>query len=135
MPNEFNERIIKEFRANAGKVGPPFEGAPMVLLTTTGARSGKPHATPLVPYIDDDGAIYVIASMGGAPKHPAWYFNLVANPAVTVEHGTEKFEARAEPLERDERERIFAKQAEKLPAFGDYQRRTTRIIPVIKLAR
>jgi deazaflavin-dependent oxidoreductase (nitroreductase family) len=133
MPNDFNTQIIKEFRANAGKVGGPFQGVPMVLLTT-GARSKQPHTTPLVPLIDG-GEIYVFASMAGAPKHPAWYHNLVATPAVTVEHGTEKFTARAEVVTGAERDALYAKQAALLPGFADYQAKTTRIIPVIRLKR
>jgi len=94
VPNDWNTKIIEEFRANAGRVGGPFEGAPMVLLTSTGARSGRPHTTPLVPLVEG-ARVYVFASMGGAPKHPAWYFNLLANPDVTVERGTEKYAAKA----------------------------------------
>src|SRR5690242_2265758 len=92
--NEFNQKVIAEFRANGGKVGPPFEGAPMLLLTTTGAKSGQQRTTPLVHTMDGDRLV-VIASKAGAPNHPAWYHNLVANPTVTVEKGTERFQARA----------------------------------------
>lgn len=134
MPNEFNTKIIEEFRANEGRVGPPFQGAPMVLLTTTGARSGQPHTTPLVPLLED-GHVYVIASMGGAPKHPAWYFNVRANPHVTVEQGTEKYEADARILEGKERDEAYALQTARLPSFGEYQQKTTRRIPVIELVR
>lgn len=134
MPNEFNEKIIAEFRANGGVVGPPFQGAPMVLLTSTGAKSGKPHTTPLVPFIDGD-EVYVIASMGGAPKHPAWYFNVQAHPQVTVERGTEKYTATAEVLQGAERDDIYAKQAALLPTFAEYQQKTTRTIPVVRLRR
>ena len=134
MPNEFNEKIIAEFRANAGVVGGQFEGAPMVLLTSIGAKSGKPHTTPLVPFEDRDD-VYVIASMGGAPKHPAWYFNIQANPQVTVERGTEKYAARADVLQSAERDEIWAKQVALRPTFGDYQKKTSRIIPVIRLRR
>ena len=133
--SEFNARIIEEFRSNAGKVGPPFEGAPMVLLTTTGARSGQPRTTPLVCLPDDDGTIYVFASKGGAPTHPAWYHNLVAHPRVTVEQGTERFEAVATPLEGDARDAVFARQAALRPQFGEYQESTSRTIPVIALRR
>ena len=134
MPNEFNDKIIAEFRDNAGVVGPPFAGAPMVLLTTTGAKSGNTHTTPLVNYTDGD-RIYVFASMGGAPKHPSWYHNVVANPDVTVERGTEKYAAKARVLEGAERDDIYARQAALIPTFGDYQQKTTRTIPVIELIR
>jgi deazaflavin-dependent oxidoreductase (nitroreductase family) len=134
MPNDFNQRIIDEFRANAGRVGAPFEGAPMVLLTTTGSRSGKPHTTPLVP-LEEDGRIYVFASMGGAPRHPAWYFNLRAHPDVTGEHGTEKFRAKARVLNGAERDEVYARQAALRPPFAEYQRKTSRTIPVIELER
>jgi deazaflavin-dependent oxidoreductase (nitroreductase family) len=132
--NDFNQRIIEEFRSNGGKVGGPFEGAPMVLLTTTGKRSAAKHTTPLVPLLDGD-QLYVFGSMGGAPKHPAWYHNLVANPDVTVEHGTEKFDATAEVVTGAERDAIYAKQAALLPTFGEYQQKTSRVIPVIRLRR
>jgi deazaflavin-dependent oxidoreductase (nitroreductase family) len=134
MPNDFNRRIIDEFRANGGRVGPPFEGAPMVLLTTTGRKSGQPHTTPLVP-LEEDGRTYVFASMGGAPKHPAWYFNLQATPRVRVEHGTEAFEATARVLKGDERDRVYARQAALRPQFAEYQQKTERTIPVIELIR
>ena len=132
--NDFNQRIIEEFRSNGGKVGGPFKGAPMVLLTTTGKRSGAKHTTPLVPLLDGD-QLYVFGSMGGAPKHPAWYHNLVGNPEVTVEHGTEKFDATAEVVTGPERDAIYAKQAALLPTFGEYQQKTSRVIPVIRLRR
>jgi deazaflavin-dependent oxidoreductase (nitroreductase family) len=134
MPNDFNSKIIEEFRANLGKVSGPFEGAPMVLLTTTGARSKQLHTTPLVPLIDG-GEIYVFGSMGGAPKHPAWYHNLVANRDVTVEYGTETFTARAETVTGPGRDALYAKQAALMPTFAEYQSKTTRTIPVIRLKR
>jgi deazaflavin-dependent oxidoreductase (nitroreductase family) len=134
MPNDFNTKIIEEFRQNEGRVGGPFAGAPMVLLTTKGSKSGKPHTTPLVPLVED-GRLYVFGSMGGAPRHPAWYFNLRADPDVTVEQGTETFRARARVLSGDERDTLYARQAEKLPAFAEYQRKTSRTIPVIELQR
>ena len=134
MRNPFNDKIIAEFRNNNGVVGAPFAGMPMVLLTSTGAKSGQPHTTPLVPYIDGE-RVYVIASMGGAPKHPAWYHNVAANPNVTVERGTDKYAATARILEGPERDDIYARQAALLPAFADYQQKTTRTIPVIELIR
>src|ERR1051325_2598394 len=106
---DFNQKVIQEFRSNAGKVGPPFEGAPMLLITTTGAKSGQERTTPLVHTTDGDKLV-IIASKGGAPSHPAWYHNLVANPVVTVEKGTEKFKARAHVAHGEERDRLFNAQ-------------------------
>jgi deazaflavin-dependent oxidoreductase (nitroreductase family) len=134
MPNPFNEKIIEEFRANEGKVGGPFAGAPMVLLTSKGAKSGKPHTTPLV-YMPDGERIVVFASMGGAPTNPAWYYNLKANPDATVEVGTEKYAVRAVITTGGERDRLFERQVSLMPTFGDYQKRTTRTIPVVALER
>lgn len=132
--NDFNQRIIDEFRANAGVVGGPFAGAPMVLLTSTGAKSGHAHTTPLV-YLQDGDRIAVFASMGGAPKNPAWYHNVVANPDVTVEVGTEKYQARAVVTSGAERDQLFRKQATLLPTFAEYEKKTTRVIPVVVLER
>jgi deazaflavin-dependent oxidoreductase (nitroreductase family) len=134
MPNPFNEKIIEEFRANAGKVGGPFEGAPMVLVTSKGAKSGKPHTTPLV-YLQDGERIAVFASMGGAPTNPAWYHNLKANPDATVEVGTDSYAVKAVVTSGEERDRLFRKQASAMPQFGEYQERTTRTIPVVALER
>jgi deazaflavin-dependent oxidoreductase (nitroreductase family) len=134
MPNAFNENIINEFRANAGKVGGPFEGAPMILLTSKGAKSGRPHTTPLV-YMPDGDRVVVFASMGGAPNNPAWYHNLKANPDATVELGTEKFDVKAFITSGEERDRLFSRQVSLIPTFGDYQQRTTRTIPVVVLER
>ena len=134
MPDDWNAKIIEEFRANEGRVGGPFEGAPMVLLTTTGARSGRAHTTPLVPLVEDD-RVYVFASMGGAPKHPAWYFNLLAHSEVTVERGTERYSAKATVITGGERERVFARQVALRPQFGEYQQKTKRRIPVVELKR
>src|ERR1700740_506967 len=103
--NEFNQKVISEFRANGGKVGPPFEGAPMILVTHTGARSGKERTTPLV-YSKDGDRLVVIASKGGAPTSPDWYHNVVANPDVIVEVATERFPARAKVATGDERRRL-----------------------------
>lgn len=133
MTNDFNQRIIEEFRANDGRVGGPFEGARLLLLTTTGARSGAPHTTP-VGYLPDGGErTLVIASAGGAPNHPDWFHNLVVNPRVTVEDGVFTYEAQATVLEDDERDRVFARAAEADPGWADYQAKTTRVIPVVAL--
>ena len=130
----FNAALIEEFRANGGKVGGRFEGRPVTLLTTTGAKSGKQFTLPLV-YLSDGGKTYIFASKAGSPKNPDWYHNLVANPTVTVEVGTETYEAKAVVITGPERDRIYAKQVEAMPTFGEYQQKTTRIIPVIELQR
>jgi deazaflavin-dependent oxidoreductase (nitroreductase family) len=134
--SDFNTSIIEEFRANDGKVGGPFEGAPMVLLTTTGAKSGQARVRPMM-YLKDGGdePIYVFASKAGAPTNPDWYHNLVANPEVTVELGTESYPATATPLDRDERDRIYAIQADRFPGFKEYETKTDRVIPVVALTR
>ncbi len=132
--NEFNRRIIEEFRSNSGKVGGPFAGAPMILITHKGAKSGRTYTTPLVYTRDGDGFV-IVASKAGAPDNPDWYHNLIANPVVTVEIGTEKFQARAHATSGDERERLFEAQAKIMPQFNEYKRKTTRQIPVLVLER
>ncbi len=130
--NEHNRDVIEQFRANGGIVG---DGKiPHVLLTTTGAKSGLTRINPL-NYSRDADRIIVIASKGAAPTHPDWYLNLVAHPEVTVEVGTEKFQARASIAAGAERERLFNQQAALMPYFATYQKRTTRQIPVIILER
>ena len=133
-PNSFNEGVIAEFRANEGKVGGPFTGAPMMILTTTGAKSGQPRTMPLV-YTTDGDRYVIIASKGGAPTNPDWFRNLVANPEVTVEVGTEKFQAKATVAEEPERTRLYDAQATLMPGFAEYQQKTTRQIPVVVLER
>ena len=133
--NDFNQQIIDEFRANQGKVGGPFEGSPVVILTTTGAKSGLQRTTPLVCREGDDGTIYVFGSKGGAPTNPAWFHNLLANPQVGVEHGAEQYEATATPLAGAERDAVFAQHVAAHPQFGEYQANTTRLIPVVALRR
>ncbi len=132
--NDFNAPIIEEFRANHGKVGGNFEGAPVVLLTTTGAKSGQKRVNPLVSRPDGD-VIYVFASKAGAPTNPDWYYNLLAHPEVQVEFGDETFTAVATPVERAERDRIYAAHAKNFPGFADYEKATDRVIPVIELRR
>ncbi len=134
IQNDRNRAIIEEFRANAGKVGGPFAGRTLLLLHTIGAKSGQSRLNP-VAYIRDGEQLAIIASKGGAPTNPGWYYNLVANPLVTVEVGTEQFQARAVIAEEPERTRLYAKMVEMMPAFAEYQRRTTRVIPVIVLRR
>lgn len=132
--NDFNAKVIDEFRANAGKVGGSFEGAPMVLLTTTGAKSGQPRTSPLV-YLADGDRILIFASKAGAPTNPDWYHNLKANPRVTVEVGEETFETEAEEITGDERDRLYAQQVSRMPGFQAYADDTDRIIPVVALPR
>ncbi len=132
--SNWNDQIIEEFRANDGKVGGPFEGAPMLLLTTTGAKSGKQHTTPLV-FLPDGDRWIIFASAAGAPKHPAWYHNLVAHPNVTVEVGKERLAATATVLTSPEREEKYASIVKLMPNFAEYQAKTTRQIPVIALKR
>ena len=132
--NDFNQSVIDEFRANDGKVSGPFEGAPLLLLTTTGAKTGREHTTPVV-YLQDGDRILVFGSKAGAPTHPAWYHNLVANPTVTVELADERFDARAVVTEGEERDRLFDLQKSRMPGFADYERKTARQIPVIALER
>jgi deazaflavin-dependent oxidoreductase (nitroreductase family) len=134
-PNDFNRKIIEEFRANAGVVGPPFEGAPMVLLNHTGAKTGTARTSPLVHTRDGDRYV-IIASKGGAPTHPDWYHNVKANPRVTLEVGTETFEADAEVLDDGpERDRLYDQMAAQMPNFREYQDNTDRVIPVVVLTR
>jgi deazaflavin-dependent oxidoreductase (nitroreductase family) len=134
VANDWNDKIIAEFRANEGKVGGPFEGAPMVILTSTGAKTGKPHTNPLM-YLPDGDRVVVFASMGGAPDNPQWFNNLVANPDATAEVGTEKFKVRAVVTEGEERDRLFEEQKKRYPQFAEYEANTTRTIPVVALER
>jgi deazaflavin-dependent oxidoreductase (nitroreductase family) len=132
--SDHNQPIIEEFRANSGKVGGYFEGATLLLLHTTGAKSGKTRINPLA-YTTDGDRLVVIASKGGAPTNPDWFYNLRANPLVTVEQGTEQFQARATIPDEPERTRLFNQMAAKMPGFAEYQRNTTRQLPVVVLER
>lgn len=132
--NDYNQQIIEEFRANEGKVGGPFEGATLRLLTSTGARSGQIRTNPLAYTMDGDRFV-VIASKGGAPTNPDWYYNLRANPQASVEVGTDSFRVRAGFPKGEERDRLFGQMAAKMPGFADYQRKTSRVIPVVVLER
>ena len=130
-----NQQVVEEFRANGGKVGNYFEGKNVLLLTTTGAKSGEPRLSPLV-YTTDGDRYVVAASMGGAPKNPAWYHNLVANPKVTLEVGTEKFEATATVIaDRAERDRLYAGMVAHAEGFAEYETKTDRVIPIVVLER
>ena len=128
--HERNRNVIEQLRANGGN----DPARTLLVLTTTGAKSGKPFTTPLA-YQRDGDRLLVFASKGGAPRHPDWYHNLVANPEVTVEAAGETFKARATTLHGEERDRYYATQAADSPVFGDYERKTTRIIPVVALER
>lgn len=132
--NAWNTAIINEFRANDGKVGGQFEGTPLLLLHTTGAKTGAERINPLA-YTKDGERLIIIASKGGAPRNPDWYYNILANPSVTVEVGGEHFPARATAAEGPERTRLFEQMAAQMPGFADYQRNTSRAIPVIVLER
>ncbi|GGK69418.1 cation-binding protein [Sphaerisporangium melleum] len=132
MPENFNQQIIDEFRANHGKVGGPFQDGRLILLTTTGARTGARHTTP-VAYLPDGERILIIASAGGAPSHPDWYHNLLAHPRVTVENGSFTYQADATVLRGEERDRVFARAAEANPGWADYQEKSARVLPVIAL--
>lgn len=132
--NDWNRQVIAEFRSNEGKVGGTFEGFPLLLLTTTGAKSGQQRISPLV-YLPDGERVFIFASKGGAPTNPDWYHNLVAHPQVTVEVGTEQFEATAVIVEDEARDQIYAKQEQHMSNFADYARKTTRKIPVVELVR
>ena len=124
--------IIQEFRANAGKVGGPFAGKSLLLLHTIGAKSGQPRINP-VACIRDGDRLVIIASKGGAPTNPDWYHNILANPLVSVETGTESFQAQASIAEEPERTRLYNQMVEMMPGFAEYRRRTTRVIPVVIL--
>jgi deazaflavin-dependent oxidoreductase (nitroreductase family) len=135
--DEFNQPIIDEFRANEGKVGGMFAGAPIVLLTTTGAKSGQKRLNPLAALVEEDGTAYVFASAAGAPKHPDWYHNLVAHPQVEVEIGTEHYTATATSLTGAKRDEIYERQKAAMANFVEYEEKTKgiRTIPVVELTR
>jgi deazaflavin-dependent oxidoreductase (nitroreductase family) len=132
--NERNKRLIDEFRANGGNVGGAFQGKTLLLLHTKGARSEQERINPVM-YIKDGGRWVVTAHKGGAPTNPDWYYNLLANPLVTVELGTETFQARAEVVQEPECTRLYGKLVERLHSFDEYRRKTARVIPVIVLTR
>lgn len=132
--NAWNAKVIEEFRANEGRVGGPFEGAPMILVHHRGAKSGTERVTPLV-YFPDGDRILIVASKAGAPTNPDWYHNLKANPAVDVEVGTERFPVRVTEADGPEREEIWARAVATNPGFGEYQEKTRRRIPVLVLTR
>ena len=132
--SDFNARIIEEFRSNGGKVGGPFAGAPILLLTTTGAKTGKQRTNPLA-YLPDGERVVVFASKAGAPTNPDWYHNLVAQPDVTIEVDGETRPVRARVMQGAERDELFSRQKQAMPGFADYEAKTDRVIPVIALER
>ncbi len=132
--SDWNKEIIEEFRANEGKVGRHFENMTLLLLHTTGAKSGKARINPVV-YLENGDELVIIASKGGAPTHPDWYHNIMANPNVDVEVGVEKFQAKANVAQEPERAKLYQKMASQYPFFNEYQQKTERIIPVVKLTR
>jgi deazaflavin-dependent oxidoreductase (nitroreductase family) len=134
VPEDFNSKIIEEFRANGGKVGGPFEGAPLLLLHTTGARSGRERVNPVMYKAIGDG-FAVFASKAGAPTNPDWYRNLVANPRVRAEVGTETIDLTARVAGPAEREPIWTAWKQANPGFADYEAKTSRQIPVVLLER
>ena len=131
--SDWNEGVIAEFRANEGNVGGYFKGAPMILLHHIGARSGTVRVTPLVYFPQDDATMVIVASKAGAPTNPDWYHNVVAHPEVSIEVGTERLPVRASVAEGAERDRLYAAQAALMPGFAEYERQTTRRIPVVIL--
>lgn len=132
--SDWNDQIIAEFRANDGKVGGPFEGAPLLLLHSTGAKSGEERVHPMMyQAVGDDFAVF--ASKAGAPTNPAWYHNLRAHPDARVEVGTETLDVTARVLDGDERARIWEEQKARYPGFADYEAKTDRVIPVVLLSR
>jgi deazaflavin-dependent oxidoreductase (nitroreductase family) len=133
--SDWNDKIIEEFRANGGRVGGMFEGADMILIHHIGAKSGVERVTPVVHFPQDDGSTVIVASAAGAPNHPAWFHNLKANPKIEVEVGTERYTALAEELPRAERDEVWKRVVAKSPGFGEYEKKTTRVIPLVRLTR
>jgi deazaflavin-dependent oxidoreductase (nitroreductase family) len=136
---DWNQGIIAEFRANQGRVGGPFAGAPMILVHHVGRSSGKEYVSPLVylPGEDGDDSIYIFASKGGAPTHPDWYRNVIAAGQATVEVGADTYQATVTEVTGAERDLIYAEQVKRMPGFGDYEQKAAgiRTIPVLRLAR
>ena len=133
--SDWNEKIIKEFRANEGRVGGPFTGSPMVLIHHVGARTGTERVAPLVYFPQPDGSMLIIASRRGGPTNPDWYHNLKAIPKIDVEVGTETFGVEATEVDAAERTELWPRLVAERPGFGDYQQKVSRTIPVIRLRR
>jgi deazaflavin-dependent oxidoreductase (nitroreductase family) len=132
--NDFNKNIVEEFRTNAGVVGGPFEGRPLLLLHTTGAKSGQPRLAPLA-YFNVDGKLIIIGSKAGADTNPDWVHNLRANPAAHIEIGTDAYDVVAREFSREERDEAYPKVVAEAPGFGEYQEKTSRVIPLFELSR
>ena len=132
--SDYNDRVIAEFRASDGRIGGSYHNGELLLLHTIGAKSGLERINPLVTF-EDGGKLILIASKGGAPSNPGWYYNLVANPRVEIEYGTEKFEAEATVISEPERTALFEKAGALYPFYNEYTKKTTRTIPVIALSR
>jgi deazaflavin-dependent oxidoreductase (nitroreductase family) len=130
--SDWNSTIIEEFRANGGRVGGNFDGAPLLLLHSTGAKSGQTRVSPMM-YLPDGDRYLVFASKAGAPTNPDWYHNLKANPRAKIEVGTDTVEVEATELHGEQRDRFYAEQASRYPGFADYEKRTDRVIPVLAL--
>ena len=133
--SDFNQQIIDEFRANEGRVGGPFAGAPMILIHHIGAKSGTERVTPLVQFPEGDGRTIIVGSAAGAPTHPAWYHNLKANPKIVVEVGTEEYQVVAEEVTGAERDALWERVVSEAPGFRDYEEKTDRTIPLLRLTR
>lgn len=133
--SDWNTKIIEEFRANEGRVGGPFEGAPMILIHHIGAKTGTERVSPLVYFPEPDGRMVIIAAKAGAPTNPDWYHNLKANPRIEVEVGSETFPVDVSEVDGAERAEIWARAVARMPGFGGYQEKTTRAIPVLVLTR
>lgn len=132
--NDWNKRVIEEFRANDGRVGGRYQSMDLLLLHTTGAKSGQQRVNP-VAYTQDEDRYVIIASKGGAPTHPDWFFNLLSNPDIGVEVGAEQFKGRAFPVEEPERSELYNRMAARYPFFAEYQKNTERVIPVVVITR
>jgi deazaflavin-dependent oxidoreductase (nitroreductase family) len=133
-PNDWNRKVIEEFRANAGKVGGYFEGAPMILVHHLGARTGTERVSPLV-YLPDGEDMVIAATKGGAPTNPDWYHNLKAHPRITVEVGTEAFPVEATEVTGTERDELWRRLVEMRPGFAEYEEKTDRVFPMFRLTR
>jgi deazaflavin-dependent oxidoreductase (nitroreductase family) len=132
--NDFNANVIDEFRANGGKVGGPFEGTDLLLLTTTGAKSGKQRLNPLA-YFDIDGKLLIVGSFRGADVDPAWVHNIRANPSAHIEIGTDAYDVTVRELPRDERDAAWETITANSEGFAEYQEKTSRVIPLFELTR
>lgn len=133
-PGDYNIPVIQEFRTNAGKVGGMFEGAPLLLLTHTGAKSGRKRVCPVM-FVDDGDRTLIFATNAGGPNNPAWYHNVLVNDEVTIETGAETYRATALPVTGEERDRLYTESAAKVSALADYQSKTERRIPVVVVRR